>query len=715
VTNGGPDTAQSVAVTDSLPSEVTFVDCTSDQGGVCGGTTSAPTVSFSSLASGVTATITIHVTVNSNVTSGTLITNNASVTSVTGDSNGGNNTTSATTTVQEVSAGQLVISEFRTRGPAGASDEFVEIYNPTTTSLVIGGLKIRASNGTGTISDRVTITAGTTLGPGCHYLIANSSASGYSGATIPNQTYTTGITDDGGIAITRNNGTTIIDQVGMSAGSAYKEGTTLTPLTNNVDQSYERKPGGSFGNGTDTNNNSADFFLNASSSNPQNSSTGCLNTSGADLSITKTDSPDPVTIGSNITYTITVLNNGAATAQNIQITDNLPAEVTFFSCNATGGAVCSAGGGNNRTVTLASLASGSSFTATIVATANGPDGTTASNTATVSSSTTDANLTNNTATATTLMKEPTPNLSINDVTMNEGNSGTTTFMFTVTLSPSSSQTVTVNYATADGTATAPSDYTAISSTPLTFAPGETTKTVNVLVNGDTTVEPDEAFTVNLSGNSANSNISDAQGVGTITNDDGATVVISQIYAGGGNTGAQYTNDFVELFNRTTTAIDISNWSIQTATGTGTAWTVTRLCPVSQTCTIGANRYYLIKLAAGGTPSGALPTEDATGTVNLATAGNKIALVSSTTAFTGTAAGTSPLAGATCPTPTASLVDFVGFGSATCSEGTAAAALSNTTALFRGGSGCTDTNSNSADFSAAAPAPRNSATAPHTCP
>src|SRR5205807_5663862 len=87
------------------------------------------------------------------------------------------NSTPATLTV-EPATGQLLISEFRTRGPSGASDEFVEIYNPTTSTLTIGGLKIRASNNAGTVSDRLTITASTTLGPGCHYLLANSSASG---------------------------------------------------------------------------------------------------------------------------------------------------------------------------------------------------------------------------------------------------------------------------------------------------------------------------------------------------------------------------------------------------------------------------------------------------------------------------------------------------------------------------------------------------------
>ena len=64
--------------------------------------------------------------------------------------------------------------------------------------------------------------------------------------------------DDGGIAITGSNGTTIIDAVGLSAGSGYKEGLTLPPLTNSVNQSYERRPGGAQGNGRDTNNNAAD-------------------------------------------------------------------------------------------------------------------------------------------------------------------------------------------------------------------------------------------------------------------------------------------------------------------------------------------------------------------------------------------------------------------------------------------------------------------------
>ncbi|HKP45566.1 MAG TPA: lamin tail domain-containing protein, partial [Pyrinomonadaceae bacterium] len=83
--------------------------------------------------------------------------------------NGSSNVTSSPAILTvEPGAGQVLISEFRTRGPSGAADEFVEIYNPATSTVVIGGLKIRASNNAGTVSDRVTIPAGTTLGSGCH-------------------------------------------------------------------------------------------------------------------------------------------------------------------------------------------------------------------------------------------------------------------------------------------------------------------------------------------------------------------------------------------------------------------------------------------------------------------------------------------------------------------------------------------------------------------
>src|SRR6266508_1399099 len=116
----------------------------------------------------------------------------------------------------------------------------------------------------------------------------------------------------------------------------------------------------------------------------------------ADLSVTKSDSPDPVTAGDNLTYTVTVMNNGPDPATSVIVTDNLPAETTFVSCSSTGGGVCG-GSGNNRTVTFASLTPGESETITFVANVNCSvaDGTVISTTATVASSTPDPDPSNN--------------------------------------------------------------------------------------------------------------------------------------------------------------------------------------------------------------------------------------------------------------------------------------------------------------------------------
>ena len=111
-----------------------------------------------------------------------------------------------------------------------------------------------------------------------------------------------------------------------------------------------------------------------------------------------------------------------------------------------------------------------------------------------------------------------PRISINNVSKSEGNSKTTTFTFTVSLSTAYDQAVTLNYATANFTATAGSDYQGKSGS-LTFAPGETVKTITIVVNGDRNKELHETFFVNLFGPSSNAVIGVAQGIGTIFNDD----------------------------------------------------------------------------------------------------------------------------------------------------------------------------------------------------
>ena len=121
--------------------------------------------------------------------------------------------------------------------------------------------------------------------------------------------------------------------------------------------------------------------------------------------------------------------------------------------------------------------------------------------------------------------DPIPTISINNVTLSEGNAGTRTFLLSATLSNPSSRTITVQFATADNTAKAGSDYTPFSGT-LSFAPGVTTRLVPVVVQSDQTVEPDETFFVNLTV-PTEATIADAQGLGTIQNDDLPVLLIEE--------------------------------------------------------------------------------------------------------------------------------------------------------------------------------------------
>ncbi|TLY07521.1 MAG: hypothetical protein E6K85_09660, partial [Thaumarchaeota archaeon] len=162
-----------------------------------------------------------------------------------------------------------------------------------------------------------------------------------------------------------------------------------------------------------------------------------------------------------------------------------------------------------------------------------------------------------------------PGISINDVSSTEGNSSTTNFDFTVTRAGNTTGTSSVHFTTADGTASSLSDYSSNSGT-LNFAAGETTKTINVDINGDTVVEPDETFNVNLS-NCTLCNIADAKGVGTIENDDLVTVPSIFINDVAKTEGNVTTTDFNFTLTRSGTAAQLANPSSVTwATSDGTA-------------------------------------------------------------------------------------------------------------------------------------------------
>jgi Calx-beta domain/FG-GAP-like repeat len=131
----------------------------------------------------------------------------------------------------------------------------------------------------------------------------------------------------------------------------------------------------------------------------------------------------------------------------------------------------------------------------------------------------------NSATLTIIDNDPPPTISISDATVTEGDTGTVNAVFTLSLSVPSGQPVSVTLTTLDGTARSFSDFQTTNPT-LTFNPGETTKTLNVAVRGDTTNEPDETFSFVIS-TASNATVADGQGIGTIINDDRVSVELGQ--------------------------------------------------------------------------------------------------------------------------------------------------------------------------------------------
>jgi predicted extracellular nuclease len=166
------------------------------------------------------------------------------------------------------------------------------------------------------------------------------------------------------------------------------------------------------------------------------------------------------------------------------------------------------------------------------------------------------------------------------------------------------------------------------------------------------------------------------------------LVISEVYGGGGNSGAAYTHDYIEVRNASSAPVSLADWSVQYASGAGSSWSVTAL----PSFMLGAGQYFLIEEASGGPSGSPLPPPDATGSIALAATAGKVALVSGTAALSGT-----------CPSGTA---DLVGYGAANCFEGAAPApAPSNILAARRTHA---DSDQNGVDFEALPADPQNTA-------
>jgi predicted extracellular nuclease len=176
------------------------------------------------------------------------------------------------------------------------------------------------------------------------------------------------------------------------------------------------------------------------------------------------------------------------------------------------------------------------------------------------------------------------------------------------------------------------------------------------------------------------------------------VVISQVYGGGGNSGATLRNDFIELFNRGGVAVNLSTWSVQYGPAAAGSWQRTNLTGVIQ-----PGQYFLVQEAMGAAGTVNLPTPDAIGTIAMGANSGIVALVNTQTTLPGG-----------CAIGNASLVDLVGYGATTCAELASTAQLAATTAAIRSNGGCTDSDSNQADFGVSAPTPRNTSSPLGSC-
>ena len=171
------------------------------------------------------------------------------------------------------------------------------------------------------------------------------------------------------------------------------------------------------------------------------------------------------------------------------------------------------------------------------------------------------------------------------------------------------------------------------------------------------------------------------------------VVISAVYGGGGNSGAVFKNDFIELANLSGSPVDVSGWSVQYASAAGVVFQTTPI-----TGSIPAHGKYLVQQAQGAGGTTALPTPDAIGTIPMSGTSGVVALVTSTIALTG--------CGTLCSTAP-NVKDLVGYGATANVETAAAPALTNTTADARSGA-MIDTDNNSVDFTSGVPKATNSA-------
>jgi uncharacterized repeat protein (TIGR01451 family) len=667
VSNEGPDDAASMALTDPLPAETTFVSLTAPAGWSCTapapGSNGTVNCTFPSFSPGG-ATFDIIVNVIPTTPGGTVISNTATVSSTTPDPNPGDESATATATVE---AADLSVSKMDTPDPvvagtnlsyditvtnAGPHDATSAVLNdPLPSGTTFVSLDVPrgwtcttpAAGATGTISCSSTLFAPRS---DLFTLVVAVAPSVAQGSIITNTATASAFTTDpdtsnqSGIATTTVAGSadlslTKVDNpdpvtpganltytIGVSnTGPSYGEGlslsdslppnTTFVSLSTPAGWSCTTPAVGGTGTVTCTAatfaigsasltltvatnpslaagatiTNTATISASTPDPNATNQSGTATTTTGqpsADVTVTKVDTPDPVTPGNNLTYTITVTDAGPSSAAGVSLSDPIPANTTFVSLASPGGWSCATpavGGTGTVTCTIPTLAPGPVvFTLVVATNATLANGLTLTNTASVASTTVDPNLTNQTATATTatgtasadlsVTKVDTPdpvfsgaNISYNITVTNAGPSTSTTGTLTDTLPPNTTfvsltsaagWTCTAPPAGSAGTVSCTTPSVAVGSASFTLVvqvgaavQGGTTITNTATVSGATT-DPNPAnqsatATTSVLGKAKLSATKSATGIFAA----GTTVTYSIVIRNGG-TGAQADNPGHEL-------------------------------------------------------------------------------------------------------------------------------------------------------------------------
>ncbi len=561
-------------------------------------------------------------------------------------------------------------------GNAGSTlkNDYVELFNRGNQTVSLNGWFVHYSSATATTWNSPP-SAGTaptalsgTIAPGHYYLVQEAAGANGTAASLPTPDATgtialsataakVALANAATISVQCPTGGSIADFVGYGPTANCSE-TSPTPVLANTTAAVRNSGGCS-----DTNNNNADFTVVAQPLSPRNSASpvnicGVVNNPP---SITPPANPIASVAQDAAPFTVSVSGSDDGGVYNWSATAGTGVQsVNVTSGNATPTATF--------TVTLVT-----GFSGTATFTASLSDGINAAATQAVHIQVTSAGgnnpplITPPASPITTVAQDPAP--------------------FTVNLSGTDDGGV-YNWSATPGTG--------VASVNVTGGQGTATVTYTVALNSG--FNGTANFTASLSDNV---NPPATQVVTINVLPAGATpshVVISQLYGGGGNSGATYKNDFIELFNPTPSPVTMAGWSVQYSSATNTG-AFSGIQPIGGT--IGPGEYYLIALASGGAIGADLPPANVSGSINMSGTTGKVALVSTGTPVDGPCSAT---------LADADIVDLVGYGSANCNEGgTNAPTPSNTTSDFRKNSGNTDTNVNGNDFLTGTPNPRRTAT------